>query len=148
MFVFQTSLFYFSGHLLNLKFFLFFRFFSIIPPVNGQLMGNNFNTATLDEATIALIKRKTKMKSSEITNWHNELKVIIKKNIISISIKIIRKDLQKTFLFFLLPQQGKFPISFLINFRINATGWIDSVENNKIIVPFSIEKLSHSFLTS
>lgn len=39
-------------------------------------MGNNqFNGATLDEATVTLIKRKTRMKSSEITNWYNELKV-------------------------------------------------------------------------
>ncbi|CAF0929178.1 unnamed protein product [Adineta ricciae] len=37
-------------------------------------MGNQFSTATLDDATLALIKRKTRMKSSEITNWYNELK--------------------------------------------------------------------------
>jgi hypothetical protein len=41
-------------------------------------MGNHFNTATLDDATVAMIKRKTRMKSSEITNWYNELKVRIK----------------------------------------------------------------------
>jgi hypothetical protein len=40
-------------------------------------MGNHFSTATLDDATIAIIKHKTKMKSSEITNWYNELKVRI-----------------------------------------------------------------------
>jgi hypothetical protein len=40
-------------------------------------MGNHFSTATLDDATIAIIKRKTRMKSSEITNWYNELKVRI-----------------------------------------------------------------------
>lgn len=44
-------------------------------------MGNNqFNTATLDDATVALIKRKTRMKSSEITNWYSELRVSNKRN--------------------------------------------------------------------
>ena len=44
--------------------------------VNDKLMGNNqFTAATLDEATITLIKRKTRMKTSEITNWYNEIKV-------------------------------------------------------------------------
>lgn len=44
-------------------------------PVNGLLMGSNFSSATLDDATVALIKRKTRMKTSEITDWFNELKV-------------------------------------------------------------------------
>jgi hypothetical protein len=38
-------------------------------------MGTHFSSATLDDATVALIKRKTRMKSSEITDWFNELKV-------------------------------------------------------------------------
>jgi hypothetical protein len=38
-------------------------------------MGANFSSATLDEATVAMIKRKTRMKSNEITDWFNELKV-------------------------------------------------------------------------
>ncbi len=38
-------------------------------------MGAHFSSATLDDATVALIKRKTRMKSSEITDWFNELKV-------------------------------------------------------------------------
>ena len=40
-------------------------------------MGNQFSSATLDDATVAMIKRKTRMKSSEITNWYSELKVSI-----------------------------------------------------------------------
>jgi len=43
--------------------------------VNGLSMGTHFSSATLDDATVALIKRKTRMKSSEITDWFNELKV-------------------------------------------------------------------------
>jgi hypothetical protein len=46
-----------------------------VPPVNGLSMGAQFSSATLDDATVALIKRKTRMKSSEITDWFNELKV-------------------------------------------------------------------------
>jgi predicted HAD superfamily phosphohydrolase YqeG len=38
-------------------------------------MGAQFSSATLDDATLAIIKRKTRMKSSEITDWFNELKV-------------------------------------------------------------------------
>ena len=38
-------------------------------------MGANFSSATLDDVTMALIQRKTKMKPSEITDWFNELKV-------------------------------------------------------------------------
>jgi hypothetical protein len=44
--------------------------------VNDQFMGNHFNTAALDDATMAMIKRKTRMKSSEISNWYSELKVM------------------------------------------------------------------------
>ena len=40
-------------------------------------MGNQFSSATLDDATVAMIKHKTRMKSSEITNWYSELKVSI-----------------------------------------------------------------------
>ncbi len=43
--------------------------------MNGLSMGAQFSSATLDDATLALIKRKTRMKSSEITDWFNELKV-------------------------------------------------------------------------
>lgn len=44
-------------------------------------MGNHFSSASLDEATVAMIKKKTRMKSSEITNWYNELKVRREKEI-------------------------------------------------------------------
>lgn len=40
-----------------------------------HFMGTHFSSATLDDATLAMIKRKTRMKSSEITDWFNELKV-------------------------------------------------------------------------
>ena len=44
--------------------------------MNGRLpMGAHFSSATLDDVTMALIQRKTKMKPSEITDWFNELKV-------------------------------------------------------------------------
>jgi hypothetical protein len=56
----------------------------VSPPVNGILMGNNFNTATLDDATMVMIRRKTKMKNSEITNWFNELKVTIERGLFSL----------------------------------------------------------------
>lgn len=45
------------------------------PPVNDLSMGAQFSSAALDDATVTLIKRKTRMKSSEITDWFNELKV-------------------------------------------------------------------------
>ncbi|CAF1282750.1 unnamed protein product [Adineta steineri] len=47
---------------------------NISSPVNDQYMGTHFSSATLDDATVDLIKRKTKMKTSEITDWFNELK--------------------------------------------------------------------------
>ncbi|CAF4358386.1 unnamed protein product [Rotaria socialis] len=37
-------------------------------------MGNHFSTTTLDDVTLALIKSKTRMKTSEITSWYNEIK--------------------------------------------------------------------------
>lgn len=61
------------------RWFLYFLGFlladELVVLVNGQSMGAHFSTATLDDATLALIKRKTRMKSSEITDWFNELKV-------------------------------------------------------------------------
>lgn len=54
------------------------------PPVNDLSMGAQFSSATLDDATVALIKRKTRMKSSEITDWFNELKVRIPRSIQSV----------------------------------------------------------------
>ncbi|CAF1235802.1 unnamed protein product [Adineta steineri] len=47
---------------------------NISSPVNDQYMGTHFSSATLDDATVDLIKRKTKMKTSEITDWFSELK--------------------------------------------------------------------------
>ncbi len=52
-------------------------------------MGANFSSATLDDATVAMIKRKTRMKSSEITDWFNELKVKI---IIKFSLVIFNQE--------------------------------------------------------
>ncbi|CAF2411587.1 unnamed protein product [Rotaria sp. Silwood2] len=37
-------------------------------------MGSHFSSTTLDDSTVTMIKRKTRMKSSEITDWFNELK--------------------------------------------------------------------------
>lgn len=42
--------------------------------MNELSMGAQFSSATLDDATMALIKRKTRMKSSEVASWFNELK--------------------------------------------------------------------------
>jgi hypothetical protein len=47
-------------------------------------MGTHFSSATLDDATVALIKRKTRMKSSEITDWFNELKVTRVKSLLPV----------------------------------------------------------------
>jgi hypothetical protein len=70
---FFLRVFNFGRFLLHVSIFLFkIEYF---PPVNDLSMGANFSSATLDDATMAMIKRKTRMKSSEITDWFNELKV-------------------------------------------------------------------------
>ena len=70
-------------------------------------MGNNhFNSATLDDATLGLIKRKTRMKSSEINTWYSELK---------------GKNKQFIFIFmraFIRGTKEKFPIDLFIHLQI------------------------------
>ncbi|CAF4191961.1 unnamed protein product, partial [Rotaria magnacalcarata] len=46
----------------------------VLLSLNDLSMGTQFSSATLDDATVAMIKCKTRMTSTEITGWLNELK--------------------------------------------------------------------------